>query len=116
MQIQGFYDASHIARRLGVPREDVMKWANKPTANFPIPVAVLLQDGSKDRPIWSEAQVPALRAWLAARLNLSNPAAHWLLIDRNEKQPGEHQDQLAMFHVKHPKAVEEPDGLFPAPC
>ncbi|MFE0472436.1 hypothetical protein ACFW2V_12565 [Streptomyces sp. NPDC058947] len=113
MEIQGFYDATHIARRLGVEREDVMKWANRPTANFPIPVAVLRMDSSKDRPLWSERQVPALRAWLAARLNLSNPTAHWELVDRGGEQPGGHQDQVAMFCIEQPEKEKESEpGLF----
>lgn len=115
MEIQGFYDASHIARRLGVPRDDVIKWADRPTANFPLPVAVLLQDKGPGRPIWNKSQVPALRAWLANRLNLSDPEAHWSLLDRGGKQPGGHQDQMSMFHVKPAKYDREPDGLFPAP-
>lgn len=116
MEIQGFYDAGHIARRLGVPRDDVIKWADKPTANFPLPVAVLLQDKGPGRPIWNKSQVPALRAWLAARLGLSDPESHWRWIDRGVKHPGGHQDQMAMFHVKQQETDEGPDGLFQIPC
>lgn len=113
MEIQGFYDATHIARRLGVPRGDVMRWANSPTAKFPLPTAVLLQDPGKERPLWSDNQVPALRAWLAARLNLSNPDAHWALIDRGGEQPGGHQDQMAAFCIEQPEKEQESDaGLF----
>lgn len=115
MEIQGFYDASHIARRLGVARDDVLKWADRPTANFPLPVAVLLQDRGPGRPIWNKAQVPALRTWVANRLGLSNPQAHWDLLDRGGKQPGGHQDQMAMFHVKQTEKDEGPAGLFAAP-
>lgn len=115
MLIQGFYDASHVARRLGVNRDDVVKWANSPTPSFPLPTAVLLQDSGKDRPVWAREQLPALRAWLASRLGLSDPEAHWSLIDRGGEQPGGHQDQMAMFHVKHPEVDGEPDGLFPVP-
>lgn len=114
MEIQGFYDAGHIARRLGVKRDDVIRWADRPTANFPIPVAVLLQDKGPGRPIWNKNQIPALRAWLANRLKLSNPEAHWSLLDRGGEQPGGHQDQMAMFHVKPEKKDEGSDGLFPA--
>lgn len=111
MKIQGFYDASHIARRLGVPRADVLKWAASPTAKFPIPAAVLVQDSGKDRPIWAENQVPDLRAWLARRLDLSDPAAHWALIDSGGKPAGGHQDQMPMFDIL---ADEVPDDtLFP---
>jgi hypothetical protein len=116
MQIQGFYDAGHVARRLGVSREDVIRWADKPTANFPIPIAELLQDKGRNRPIWSSSQLPALRTWLAARLNLSNPESHWALIDRRKEQPGGHQDQLAMFPLAHSEPDEGPDGLFAVPC
>lgn len=112
MEIQGFYDATHIARRLGVNREDVIKWANSPTAKFPVPVAVLLQDSGKDRLVWAREQVPELRAWLASRLNLSNPKAHWDLIDRGGEQPGGHQDQMAMFQVTPSREIEG-DALFP---
>lgn len=113
MEIQGFYDASHVARRLGVERNIVMKWANNPTPNFPLPVAVLLLDSGKDRPLWSRNQIPALRAWVAARLNLSDPASHWKLVDRGEEPPGGHQDQMAMFPIE--QAEKEPEseaGLF----
>lgn len=113
--IQGFYDAANVARRLGVKREDVMKWANSPTAKFPLPSAVLLQDSGKGRPLWAKDQIPALRNWLAARLNLSDPAAHWALIDRGGEQPGGHQDQMAMFPME-PDGEKKPDpGLFPVP-
>lgn len=113
MEIQGFYDTAHIARRLGVPHQDVTKWANSPTAKFPLPVAVLLQDSGRDRPIWAQEQLPDLRAWLAARLNLSNPEAHWALIDRGEKQPGGHQDQMVMFSIEQDNAaLEHEDDLF----
>jgi hypothetical protein len=110
-QIQGFYDATHIARRLGVKTSEVMRWVNSPTARFPLPIAILLQDNGKDRPIWSRDQVPELRAWLARRLNLSNPAAHWALIDRGGEQPGDHPDQMAMFQATHDGPAES-DTLF----
>lgn len=110
-KIPGFYDAAHVARRLGVPRDDVMKWTNSPTANFPIPVAVLIQDSGKDRPIWADHQVPDLRAWLAKRLDLSDPVSHWALIDNGGKPAGGHQDQMQMFDIL---ADEVPDdALFP---
>lgn len=113
MEIQGFYDASHIARRLGVKRDDVIGWANRPTASFPIPIAVLLQDKGASRPIWNKEQLPALRDWLAKRLGLSNPEAHWALIDRGEVQPGGHQDQMEMFPMGRSEKEKQPDdGLF----
>lgn len=117
IEVQGFYDAAHMARRLGVKPTAVLRWADKPTANFPLPVAVLRQDSGKDRPLWAESQLPAMRTWLAARLNLSDPASYWELVDRGGTPPGGHQDQMAMFSVEADtqKTREPDDGLFAAP-
>lgn len=111
MRIIRYLEASDVARFLGVKWNEVVGWSNSPTANFPLPVAVLGPRGNK--PLWTLDQIPMLRAWLAVRLNLSDPASHWERVDRGEEQPGGHQDQMAMFHVDSPVNEKEPeDGLF----
>lgn len=111
MQVPRFYEASDVARCLGVKWNEVTRWANAPTANFPLPVAVLGPEGN--RPLWNSGQIPALRAWFAARLGLSNAEARWSLIDSGEEHPGGHEDQMEMFPVgKEVASAERPDGLF----
>lgn len=111
MQVQRFYEASDVARCLGVKWNEVTKWANVPTANFPLPVAVLGPEGN--RPLWQAEQIPALRGWVARRLNLSNPESRWLLIDNGGEHPGGHEDQMAMFPMEQQDQPDpEPDGLF----
>jgi hypothetical protein len=100
-----------VARFLGVKWNEVVGWSNSPTAHFPLPVGVLGPKGN--RPLWTLEQVPGLRAWLATRLGLSDPVAHWELIDRGGEQPGGHQDQMAMFAMEQAEKEKEPeDGLF----
>lgn len=112
MQLDEFCDAGTVAQSLGVKGGDVTKWADSPTPNFPLPCAVLRLKGGKRRPLWKASQIPDLREWLAGRLDLSDPAAHWAMVDRGEEQPGGHQDQMAMFSVESKTANEEPAGLF----
>lgn len=97
--MQTFYDATYIARHLGVTKAVVNGWANKPTANFPSPQASI-RSGDKARqesPAWTAEQLPLLRQWLASRLGISDPATHWEAIGRGERHPGGHLDQEALF-------------------
>lgn len=112
MKVQKFYDAGHIAVRLGTETRIVTGWANRPTANFPLPLSVVVDKDGKEKPLWREDQLPPLRNWVARRLNLSDPAAHWARVDRGEKEPGDHQDQMAMFPVDPAKKQREPERLF----
>lgn len=109
--MQTFYDAAYVARHLGVTKANVTRWANKPTAAFPAPVASIRSgDGPRqEQPAWSSEQLPLLRAWLAKRLGLSDPASHWEAVGRGEKHPGGHQNQGALFD--HEK-VSQPVQLF----
>lgn len=112
VKVQRFHEASSIARHLATETKIVTGWANRPTANFPLPLSVVVDKDGKERPLWDEDQIPLLREWLALRLNLSDPATHWARVDRGEKDPGNHQDQMAMFAVERTAAQREPDGLF----
>jgi hypothetical protein len=99
--VQTIYDATYVARHLGVNKLTVINWVDRPTAAFPMPL-FSVRYGDKPRqenPGWSAEQLPLLREWLAHRLGLSNPAAHWEVIDRGEEQPGGHQDQGALFET-----------------
>lgn len=97
--MQNFYDATYIARHLGVTKANVMRWANKPTAAFPAPAASIRSgDGPRqEQPAWTSDQLPLLREWLSNRLGLSDPALHWEAVGRGEKHPGGHLDQVALF-------------------
>lgn len=79
------FGIGYVARHLGVEVVDVNRWLDKPTAHFPMPVAVIVQTAERSgTPVWSRAQLAALRDWLAARLGLNDPAAHWALIDAGD--------------------------------
>jgi hypothetical protein len=97
--MQTFYDVTYIARHLGVTKATVVRWANKPTASFPPPVASMRSgDGPRqEQPVWSKEQLSLLRTWLAKRLELSDPLSHWEAVGRGEKHPGGHQNQGALF-------------------
>lgn len=111
MKVQRFYDAGHIASRLGTDTRTVLRWADRPTSSFPLPLYVFVDKDGKERPLWKEDQLPPLRAWLALRLNLSDPNEHWAMVDRGEEHPGGHQDQEELFAIRGQKQGE-PDGLF----
>jgi hypothetical protein len=89
-----------ISRRLGVTESELMRWVDAPTASFPLPVASLIDAKGREKPLWNLRQLPELREWVAQRLALSDPAAHWLLIDNGGKPPGGHQDQGALFDTE----------------
>lgn len=97
--MQTLYDATYTAKHLGVSKSTVINWVDRPTAAFPMPSASI-RYGDKPRqenPAWTADQLPLLRDWLAHRLNLSDPAAHWALIESGGVPPGGHQDQVALF-------------------
>lgn len=86
----------YVARRLGVEPRAIHRWLKSPTPRFPLPVAYLVDDPEKPgTPLWSAEQIPELRAWLAVRLDLPNPAAHWRLVDAGEA-PEVHQGQTEL--------------------
>lgn len=97
--MQTFYDTTYVAKHLGVSKSAVVNWVDRPTAAFPMPAASVRYG---DRPrqensAWAGDQLPLLREWLAHRLSLSDPVAHWALIDNGGQPPGGHQDQGALF-------------------
>lgn len=97
--MQTIYDATYVARHLGVNKSTVINWVDRPTAAFPMP-AFSIRYGDKPRqenPGWTADQLPLLRNWLAHRLELTDPAAHWAIVDRGGEQPGGHQNQVALF-------------------
>lgn len=87
---------SYVARHLGVEPSAVRRWLKSPTPKFPLPIAYLVDDPDKPgSPLWSSEQISELRTWLAARLNLDDPAEHWRRIDRGEV-PEVHQGQTEL--------------------
>lgn len=100
--MQTLYDPVYVAKHLGVTKSTVINWADRPTAAFPMPIAsVRYGDGPRqENPAWGADQLPLLREWLAHRLDLSDPAAHWALVDNGGKPPGGHQDQAALFEAE----------------
>ena len=93
------YDVTYVAKHLGVNKSTVLNWVDRPTAAFPMPDAYI-RYGDRPRqenPAWSLEQLPLLRDWLAHRLGLSNPAAHWAAVIRGEEPPGGHQDQAPLW-------------------
>lgn len=107
--METFYDTAYIARHLGVSKSTVTKWADRPTAAFPAPSAsIRYGDGpTQERPAWTASQLPLLREWLAKRLGLSDPAAHWEAVGRGETHPGGHLDQGALFeHQETPQVTQ----------
>jgi transposase len=97
--VQTFYDTTYVAKHLGVSKSTVINWVDRPTAAFPMPSASV-RYGDRPRqenPAWIGDQLTLLREWLAHRLGLSDPEAHWALIDNGGQPPGGHQDQGALF-------------------
>jgi transposase len=88
-----------VAKHLGVSKSTVINWADRPTAAFPQPFASVRYGDAprQETPAWTRKQLPALREWLAHRLELSDPASHWEAVGRGEEYPGGHQDQEALF-------------------
>lgn len=100
--MQTFYDATYVARHLGVDKSVVLNWTDRPTAAFPMPSASV-RYGDRPRqenPAWTVQQLPLLREWLSHRLGLSDPASHWEAVGRGEKHPGGHQDQASLFETE----------------
>lgn len=97
--MQTLYSPVYVAKHLGVTPSTVIGWANRPTAAFPMPAASVRYGDrpSQENPAWMADQLPELRTWLAHRLNLTDPAAHWALIDSDGQPPGGHQGQGALF-------------------
>ncbi len=97
--MQVLYSANYVARHLGVERAVVLNWADRPTAAFPMPVASVRYGdrASQVNLAWGAGQLPLLRDWLGRRLGLSDPAAHWALVDSGGQPPGGHLDQGALF-------------------
>jgi transposase len=97
--VQTLYDATYVAKHLGVNKGTVTNWADRPTAAFPMPEASI-RFGDKPRqegPAWTKEQLPQLREWLAHRLALSDPPAYWAVIDAGHLPPGGHQDQAPLW-------------------
>lgn len=99
--MQTLYDATYVAKHLGVNKSTVINWTDRPTAAYPMPSAsVRYGDGLRqETPAWTADQLPLLRDWLAHRLGLADPAAHWEAVGRGEKHPGGHQDQSPLFDL-----------------
>lgn len=93
------YSQVYVARHLGVTAMTVVNWVDRPSGAFPMPVVQLVhnKDSRSETLGWNAGQLPLLREWLAHRLNLSNPQAHWALIDNGGQPPGGHQDQAPLF-------------------
>jgi hypothetical protein len=97
--VQTVYDATYVAKHLGVTKSVVVNWADRPTAAFPMPETSVRYGDSprQENPAWTKEQLPLLRDWLAHRLNLTDPASHWEAVGRGERHPGGHQNQGALF-------------------
>lgn len=97
--MEKLYSQIYVAKHLGVTPLTVTNWVDRPFGAFPMPVVHLVhdKDGRKESLGWSDDQLPLLREWLAHRLNLSNPEAHWAVIENGGQPPGGHQDQAALF-------------------
>ena len=93
------YSTRYVTKHLGVARKTLIGWVNTPSAAFPMPVVHLMHDekGSAEDFGWSASQLPLLRDWLAARLGISDPAAHWAVIDSGATPPGGHLDQAPLW-------------------
>lgn len=96
------YSQTYVARHLGVTALTVTNWVDRPSGAFPMPAVRLVhqKDSRAETLGWSAGQLPLLREWLSHRLNLSDPAAHWALVDNGGKPPGGHQDQGALFDTE----------------
>lgn len=88
---------NYVAPKLGVTTAELRRWTDAPTANFPQPVASLIDLKGREQPMWNTGQIPALRAWVAGRLALSDPAAYWALVDSGGKPAGGHLDQAPLW-------------------
>jgi len=76
------HKAEYVARYLGVSKMAVLGWADTPTPKFPLPVHVLVESTRKPGvPLWASEQLPELREWLGARLNIRDPKKYWRTID-----------------------------------
>lgn len=97
--MQKCYSSRYVAKHLGVTNSTVINWVNRPFGAFPMPVVHMVDDeeGHRENLGWTRDQLPELRTWLAHRLNLTDPAAHWALIDSDGQPPGGHQGQGALF-------------------
>lgn len=97
--MEKLYSQIYVAKHLGVTPQTVTNWVDRPFGAFPMPVVHVVHDkkGRNETLGWSQEQLPLLREWLAHRLSLSDPAAHWALIENGGKPPGGHQDQGALF-------------------
>lgn len=93
------YSQIYVAKHLGVTPLTVTNWVNRPFAAFPMPVVHVVhdKDGRSETLGWYEEQLGLLREWLAHRLNLSDPAAHWAMVENDREYPGGHQDQQSLF-------------------
>jgi hypothetical protein len=80
--MQEYHDAHRVARHLGVPRGDVVKWAHNPLDGFPMPDGWLHAGTSVNpTPIWRESKLRELRSWLASRLEVADPDIYWAKVD-----------------------------------
>jgi hypothetical protein len=97
--VEKLYSHIYVAKHVGVTPLTVTNWVNCPSGAFPMPVVHVVhdKDGRSETLGWSFDQLQLLRDWLAHRLNLSNPAAYWTLIENGGRPPGGHQDQAPLF-------------------
>lgn len=100
--MEKLYSQIYVAKHLGVTTSTVTNWVDRPSGAFPMPTVHVVHDknGRNETLGWSANQLTLLRQWLAHRLNLSDPAAHWLIIESGGQPPGGHQDQGALFGSK----------------
>lgn len=94
--MQELYGAGYVARHLGVAKSAVEKWTDRPTAMYPMPIALAVQaPGRAGMTLWSKEQLPELREWFGKRLALTDPVAYWRQVDEgNAPEVPQGQDKI----------------------
>lgn len=96
-----FYGASYVAAYLGITLTTIHNWQKRDPEGFIQPEVTITGLSGKTSAVgWSPHQLPLLREWYAARIELDADTvdAHWALVDAD----------LAARHQVEEKKDEEP--------